>query len=115
MLIAERNDLQPIKVLISNSMMQLELFENSEGNLFLSSSTKQPPGVVYFATTLSLFCGFLQNSITLQTLFKATPSVFVELTTKEETALYRLANIDIALSCGDQTIKQLTGNSPIEI
>src|SRR5436190_14301044 len=109
MLIAERNDLEPVEVLISNSFMQLELFENGEGNLFLSSSTKEPAGMVYFATTPSLLSVFLQNSITLQTLFNATPSVFVELTGKEETALYRLTNIDIVLTCGDKTITQLIG------
>ena len=115
MLIAERNNLEPVKVLISDSLVQLELFQDGEGNLFLSSSTKKPAGMVYYATTTSKLCAFLQDSISLQTLFDATPSVFVELTTKEETAFYRLTHIEIELTCGDKTIKQLTGGSPIEI
>ena len=115
MVVAERENLVPVKVLMSNSFIHLELFENKEGNLFLSSSTSKPEGTVYYATTPSLFCMFLENQIDLQTLFNNTPSHFVEISTKEKTALYSLRNIEIELESGNKTIKQLTSNSPIEI
>jgi hypothetical protein len=114
MVVAEREDLIPVKVLISNSFIHLELFENREGNLFLSSSTSKPEGTVYYATTPSLFCMFMENQIGLQTLFNKTPSHFVQISTKDKTALYSLKNIKIELKCGGKTIKQLTRNSPIE-
>lgn len=115
MLVAERENLIPVKILISNSFIHLELFENGEGNLFLSSSISKPQGTVYYATTPSLFCMFIKNQIDLQTLFNKTPSHFVEISTKEKTALYSLRNIEIELKNGDKTVRQLTSNSPIEI
>jgi hypothetical protein len=115
MIVAERENLIPVKVLISNSLIHLELFENEEGNLFLSSGSSKPEGTVYYATTPSLFCMFLENQIDLQTLFSYTPSHFVEISTKDKTALYSLRNIEIELKGGGKTIKQLTSNSPIEI
>ena len=115
MLVAERENLIPVKVLISNSFIHLELFENGEGNLFLSSSISKPEGTVYYATTPSLFCMFIENQIDLQTLFNKTPSHFVEISTKDKTALYSLRNIEIELKNGDKTVRQLTSNSPIEI
>ena len=115
MVVAERENLVPVKVLMSNSFIHLELFENKEGNLFLSSSTSKPEGTVYYATTPSLFCMFLENQIDLQTLFNNTPSHFVEISTKEKTALYSLRNIEIELESGNKTIKQLTSSSPIEV
>src|SRR5690349_5556226 len=115
MVVAERENLIPVKVLISNSLVHLELFENKEGNLFLSSSNSKPEGTVYYATTPSLFCMFLENQIDLQTLFSNTPSHFVEISTKNKTALYNVRNIEIELRGGDKTIRQLTSNCPIEI
>ncbi len=115
MLVAEHYNLKPVKVLISNSDVHLELFENYQGNLFLSSNTDKPEGVVYYATVPSLFCSFLENSITLQTLFNESPSIFVEVKGKEKTALYSLKDIDITLTCGNKTIKHLTVDCPIEI
>jgi hypothetical protein len=115
MVIAERENLIPVKVLISNSFIHLELFENREGNLFLSSSTARPEGTVYYATTPSLFCLFLENKIDLKTLFSNTPSHFVEISTKDKTALYSIKNTEIELKSGDKTVKQLTSNCPIEI
>jgi hypothetical protein len=87
MIVAERGNLVPVKVLISNPVIHLELFENKEGNLFLSSCTGNPGGTVYYATTFALFCAFLEDSITLQTLFNESPSLFVEISNKEKTAL----------------------------
>lgn len=115
MLVAEHYSLKPVKVLISNSQVYLELFENSQGNLFLSSRTDTPVGLVYYATTPSLFYSFLENLITLQTLFNETPSIFVEVKGKEKTALYSLKDIEIALTNGDKTIKQLTVEQAVEI
>jgi len=108
MLVAEHYSLKPVKVLISNSLVHLELFENSQGNLFLSSGTDTPAGIVYYSTTPSLFYSFLENLITLQTLFNETPSIFVEVRGKEKTALYSLNDIKIKLTHGGMTIKQLT-------
>jgi hypothetical protein len=115
MILAERRSLIPIKILISNSLIHLELFENSEENLFVSSLTSEPEGVVYYATTPSLFCAFLEGTITLQTLFDKTPSLFVEINGKEEAALYSRNDMEVVLTCGDKTIKQLTNDCPIEI
>ena len=113
--IAERDNLVPVKVLISNPGIHLELFESSDGNLFLSSTVNKPKGKVYYATTPSLFCAFLENLITLQTLFNAGPSVFVEVSNNEKTALYSRNDVDITLICGDKTIKQLIDQCPIEV
>ena len=110
MYIAERNDLSPVKVLISNSLVHIELFENKKGNLFLSSGTDNPGGIVYYATTPSLFCKFLENNITLQELFNRRPSVFIEISSKEKTALYNLNDAGITLKCGNKTIKELADN-----
>ena len=115
MLVAEHYSLKPVKVLINNSLVRLELFENSQGNLFLSSGTDTPAGRVYFSTTPSLFYAFLENLITLQTLFNETPSIFVEVKGKEKTALYSLNDIEIKLTHGDKTIKQITVEHTVDI
>lgn len=115
MLVTSHNNLKQIKVLISNLLVHLELLENKTGNLFLLSCTNSPRGMVYYATTPSLLCSFLRDSITLQTLFNETPSMFVELIRNEKTELYELAEMEIILTSGDKTIKQLAGDNPIEI
>jgi hypothetical protein len=107
MVVAERDNLIAVKTIIINSLVRLVLFENKEGNLFLSSGTSNPEGTVYYATTPSLFCMFLENQIDLQTLFDNSPSVFVEINTKDEASLYSRSTVQIALKCGDKTIKQL--------
>ena len=88
MVVAERDNLIAVKTIISNSLVRLVLFENKEGNIFLSSGTSNPEGTVYYATTPSLFCMFLGNHIDLQTLFNNSPSVFVEISTKNKASLY---------------------------
>src|SRR4051812_26995073 len=98
MLLAEYANLIPVKVLFSNSFVHLELFENRQGNLFISSTSSKPEGMVYYATTPSLFCMFLENKMDLQTLFNKTPSHFVELSTKDKTALCILRNTEIELT-----------------
>ena len=112
MYIAERSNLSPVKVLISNSFVHIELFENKKGNLFLSSGTEKPGGIVYYATTPSLFLMFLENKITLQDLFNRSPSVFIEISSKEKTALYNLNDAGIILAHGNKTIKELNANDP---
>jgi len=115
MLATSHNNLKQVKVLICNVLVHLELFENKTGNLFLLSCTNNPGGMVYYATTPSLLCAFLNNSITLQTLFNSTSSMFVELISKEKAALYNIEETEIILTSGDKTIKQLTGDNPMEI
>ncbi|HEX5152085.1 MAG TPA: hypothetical protein VFW07_11610 [Parafilimonas sp.] len=108
MIIAERHNLSPVKVLISNSLVHLELFEDSQKNLFLSSILSHPEGIVYYATTSSLLCEFAEGSITLQALFDRTPSLFVEIISETKTALYSLNDIDVDLKYGDKTIQELS-------
>jgi hypothetical protein len=115
MVAAEKNGLTPVKILVSNSLIHLELFENKKGNLFLSSQCINPPGVVYYATTPSMFCSFLENIISLQTLFNSSPSIFVEISTEHKTALYSRNDIEVELKNGDKTIKQFTGDRLIEV
>jgi hypothetical protein len=115
MIVAQRDDLVAVKTLINNSSVRLVLFENSDGNLFLSSDSSTPQGTVYYATVPSLLCMFLENQIDLQTLFNNTPSLFVEITTKDKSSLYSRKNIKIELTSGDKTIKGLTTECPIEI
>jgi hypothetical protein len=88
-------------------MVHVELLEDDEKNLFLSSTANKPDGVVYYATTSSLLCAFTEGSITLQTLFDQTPSFFTEITSEDKTALYSLNDIDVDLKCGDKTIREL--------
>jgi len=115
MVIAERDHLIAVKTLISNSLIHLVLFENKEGNLFLSSGCVDPEGTVYYATTPSLFCMFLENIIDLQTLFNNTPSHFVEIVTEQEAVVYSRRNFEIQLKSGDKKIKDLTDTCPLEI
>ena len=115
MLIAEYSNLIRVKELISNSPVHLELLENKEGNLFLSSTADQPQGLVYFATTPALFCRFLEGLITLQTLLNESPSRFVEIISEDKTALYSRHDMEVILTSGDKTIRELTNRCPIEI
>ena len=111
----EPSELKPVRVLISNSVIHLELYENSESNLFVSSVCNKPEGTVYYATTPLLLCLFLENKIGLQTLLERCPSFFVEIVCGNNKTLYSLKDSMIELKCGDKTIKQLTDNDPIEI
>jgi hypothetical protein len=115
MITAERSNLTPVKVLISNSLTDLELFKDKEENLFLSSAVSRPEGVVYYATTPSLLGAFMENSISLQNLFNKSSSLFVEIAGKEKTALFYRRDIEIELKCGDKGIKELTCNSIIHV
>lgn len=115
MLEAERKNLTLVKALISNENLQLELWEDEKGNLFVSSSSCSPEGIVYYATTPSLFCKFLEDKINLQTLFDKSPSLFVEIYNTCKTALYSMKDIEIKLKSGDKTMKQLIGSTPFEV
>src|SRR3954454_1655389 len=114
MLVAEHHDLISVKVLITNSFIHLELFENKQGNLFLSSDCHKPEGRVYYAAMPSLLWMFLEDQITLQTLFDNTPSLFVEILAKDKSGLHDRRNMIIELTHGDKTVKQLTNNCPME-
>ena len=114
-IVAERNCLTPIKVLISNAYVRLELFEDSKNNLFLSSNLADPEGIVYYATTSLSLCEFVEGAIILQTLFDRTPSLFVEITNKDKTALYSRSDIDVELKCGDKSIQELSEGKAIEV
>ena len=115
MVIAERRDLIPVKVLISNSLIHLELYENSKGNLFMAAVCNKPEGTIYFATTPSLLCSFLENKIKLEDLLERCPSFFVQIVSRNKPTLYSLKDSTIELKEGDKTIKQLTSDDPIEI
>jgi hypothetical protein len=115
MLVAEKKSLNPVRVLINNAKVCIELFGNTEGSLFLSSVTRKPGGVIYYAVTPPLFCAFLQNTLTLQALFDESPSHFMEITTPNKTALYSRTDVEIELVHGDKTILQLNSGIPIEI
>ena len=115
MLVAERKDLKMVKQLVATSEFELRLYENSKGLLFLSCTCSKPEGVVYFATTPSVLCRFIENQINVQTLFKYSHSRFVEITTGEKTALYSLSDILIELKYGDKNLAQISENPPIEI
>jgi hypothetical protein len=111
MVVAELDNLVAVKTLIRNSLTRLVLLENKDGNLFLSSDSFEPEGTVYYATTPSLLCMFLEDQIDLQTLFNNSPSLFVEISAKGKSFLYSRGNIKIELKCGDKTITGLTGHS----
>jgi hypothetical protein len=113
--VAKQDNLVPVKVLVSNSHIHLELFESNGGNLFLSSTASNPKGIVYYAVTPSLFCAFLENLISLQTMFNASPSIFVEINSNNKTTLYSRSDIDIVLTSGEKSIKQLVNHCPIEV
>src|SRR3982751_5321577 len=108
MLVSERNTLTPVKVLISNSLIHLELFENVEGSLFLSSPVSKPEGTVYYSVTASLLYMFLGDLVNLQTLLDASSSLFVEISSNGKTTLYSRKDIKAELKCGDKTRGQLT-------
>jgi hypothetical protein len=115
-IVAKQNNLVSVKVLVSNAHIHLELFESSYGaNLFLSSTVRNPKGIVYYAVTPSLFCAFLENFISLQTMFNASPSIFVEISNDGKTTLYSRSDIDITLKMGEKKIKQLIDHCPIEV
>ena len=115
MVIPERDNLIAVKTLINNSSIRLVLFENREGNLFLSSNCSYPEGTVYYATVPSLLLMFLEGQINLQTLFDNSPSVFVEISNDKDTALYHRKNAEVKINSGDKTVKDLTTHCNIEI
>ena len=115
MIVAEKENLSPVKVLINNTEIQLALLEDHKGNMFVSATSCQPQGIVYFATTPSSLCRFLESDIPLQTLLDKSPSIFVEINNNSKKVLYSTRDLHVKLKCGEQTISQLTGNSPVEV
>jgi hypothetical protein len=115
MIVAEKEDLTPVKVLINNTEIQLTLLEDRKGNIFVSATSSQPEGIVYFATTPSSLCLFFESCMPLQTLLDKSPSIFVEINNNSKKVLYSTRDLQVKLKCGEQTINQLTGNCPVEI
>jgi hypothetical protein len=109
------DELKLVGTLISNSLIHLELYENSKYNVFIAAVCNKPEGTIYFATTPSLVCLFLEDKIKLQDLLERCPSFFVEIVSRNEPTLYSLKDSTIELKEGDKTIKQLTTDDPIEI
>ena len=109
------DELQLVGTLISTSIIHLELYENSKYNLFMAAVCNKPEGTIYFATTTSLLCLFLENKIKLQELLERCPSFFVEIVSRNAPTSYSLKDSTIELKEGDKTIKQLTSDDPIEI
>jgi hypothetical protein len=109
------DELKLVGTLISNSLIHLELYENSKYNVFIAAVCNKPEGTIYFATTPFLLCLFLENKIKLQDLLERCPSFFVEIVSRNESTLYSLKDSTIELKEGDKTIKQLTTDDPIEI
>ena len=115
MIVAEKENLTPVKVLINNTEIQLELWEDHKGNIFVSATSSHPEGIVYFATTPSSLCQFFESSILLQTLLDKSPSIFVEINNNSKKVLYSTRDLHVKLKCGEQTINQLTKNCPVEV
>ena len=114
MIIAERNNLTPLVVLINNSKIKLELFKGDKDDLYLSCNCSKPAGVVYFGTTPSLLHSFLQGSIILQNLFDYGPSIFVEITNEDKKTIYSRVDIEVTLTYGEQSANQLGYAGKIE-
>jgi hypothetical protein len=115
MMAKEQERLLSVKKLIDNTHMHLEIWEDSEKNLFISATSVSPAGTVYFNTTASLLCMFLESRINLQTLFDKGPSFIVDIISDTKTTSYSTRDAEIELGCGDQTIGELLGNLPLEI
>jgi len=111
----EPDELKLVRALVNNSLIHLELYENSKGNLFMAAVCNKPEGTIYFATTPSLLCSFLENKIKLEDLLERCPSFFVQIVSRNKPTLYSLKDSTIELKEGDKTIKQLTSDDPIEI
>jgi hypothetical protein len=107
MLIAERKNLVPVAVLVSNESIHMEVLENHAGNIFVSCQAIRPQGTVYFAITPSMFCLFLEDLVAIQTLLRQSPSNFVEISCPIKSALYSTRDLEIQLKHGDKSICKL--------
>lgn len=103
MLIVEHIKLMRTGTLINTAGVKLDLFEHESGSFVLASTLKNPQGVAYYLTTDALLGRFVAGVITLQQLFDATPSVFIEVVNEGETRLYLKNDIDILVRFGDKT------------
>ena len=115
MIVAEKENLKLVKQIVTNTEIGLALWEDNKGNMFVSAQSNKPEGMVYFGSTPSLLCQFLESSIVLQTLLDKTPSFFVEVSSNSKKVLYSTRDVQIELKFGDRTIKQLAGNCTVEI
>jgi hypothetical protein len=115
MMAKERDGLRSVKKLIDNTDMHLEIWEDSKKSLFISATSAKPVGTIYFSTTASLLCMFLEGRINLQALFDKCPSFIVDIISDTKTASYSTRDIEIELACGEQTIRELLRSLPLEI
>jgi hypothetical protein len=115
MMAEERDRLRSVRKLIDNTDMHLEIWEDSKKSFFVSATSVSPAGTVYFTTTASLLCMFLESRINLQMLFDKAPSFIVDIISDTKTTSYSTRDVEIELGSGDQTIGELLGNLPLEI
>lgn len=115
MIVPVSDGLKLIKTLVSDVDMQLKIWEDTPGNMYVSSSCTMPEGVVYYDTSPSLLCMFVENRINLQTLFNLGSTFFVEIEAHGKSSLYSVRDIEIELKQGHKTLKQLRGHSSFEV
>lgn len=92
-----------MQTLINAAGVKLELCEHKSGGFVLGSTLKQPQGVAYYLTTDTLLGRFVAGVITLQQLFDATPSLFIEIVDNNGTSLFLKKDIDVLLRFGNKT------------
>jgi hypothetical protein len=115
MIVPVKDSLKLIKTLVSDVEMQLKIWEDIPGNMYVSSTCSMPQGTVYYDTNASLLCMFIENRINLQTLFNLGSTFFVEIEAGGKSSLYSVRDIEIELKQGHKTLKQLRGFSPFEV
>jgi hypothetical protein len=115
MVVPVRENLKLIKTLISNIDMQLKVWEDNANNLFISSTSINPKGTVYYDTDPAVLCMFLEDRINLQTLFIQGAALLVEIETGGRSSLYSTRDVEIELKCGQKTFRQLRGVSPFDV
>jgi hypothetical protein len=115
MIVPVSENLKLVKTLVSDAEMQLKIWEDPPGNMYISSSCSLPNGTVYYDTNPSLLCMFIENRINLQTLFNLGSTFFVEIESDGRSSLYSVRDIEIELKQGHKTFKQLRGQSSFEI
>ena len=97
MIVPVRESLKLIKTLVSDVEMQLRIWEDNPGNMYISSTCSVPDGTVYYDTNASLLCMFIENRINLQTLFNLGSTFFEQIEKKGKSLLYNVRDIDIKL------------------
>ncbi len=99
----ETKTLTQMRTLIDAAGVKLELSEHESGNYLLRSTLKQPQAVAFYQTTDALLGRFVAGVITLQQLFDATPSLFIEVVDHTGTRLLLKHDVDLLLRFGNKT------------